>query len=106
MALVLTIKKGDDFYIGDDRFVVSEVLSDVAFKIQGLGKEYLITDEKAVEVAPGVMVSAGIHSMRAMAKVAINAPRRIPIYRGDVYRGMQAEPYPVKAGPVGRRIVA
>ena len=46
MALVLTIKKGDDFYIGDDRFVVSEVLSDVAFKIQGLGKEYLITDER------------------------------------------------------------
>lgn len=98
MPLVLSLKKGQDFFVGDERFVVEEVDNPSTFKLRHAQKwrignvlcnrsrTFDITDAHATEVLPDVFVSAGDNPPTAMARVVINAPPEIFILRGEKRR--------------------
>jgi hypothetical protein len=88
MPLVLSLKMGDDFYVGDRQFLVSEVSSETEFKIKDVstGKVHTITDERSTEILQDVQVSAGDKPTALLARVAIDAPREMLVLRGDKFR--------------------
>ena len=84
MPLTLGLREGDAFCVGDDRFTVSEVVGKFKFKLtRGDGKQFTVTERFAVEIADEVFVSAGSHPQNGIARVAIDAPRRLAIYREE-----------------------
>ena len=93
MALVLSLRKGDDFYVGDERFVVLAIHSPTAFSLmhERSKNTFQIGDAKAIEVYPSVFVSAGEKPEAMIARVAIDAPRSLLIVRGDKRRNPPAE---------------
>lgn len=90
MALILSLRPGQDFYVGDERVLVGEVLGNSRLKITlpRTGRQYEINDEEAVELRerPDVFLSVGDRASPGMAKISIDAPRSIPITRGHVWR--------------------
>lgn len=91
MALVLTLKEEQDFFVGNERFVVDAVNGENDFVLRNAqGKTFSISDRKSTEVLPGVMISAG--STAPTAHVAIEAPQEIKVLRGDKYRRPLSNP--------------
>lgn len=87
MPLTLTMAAGEDFYVGDDRFVIEEVFLTEGFTLKGPnGHVFTVDTKKAVDIAPDVRVSDGHRVLVGKARVVFNAPRAIPILRGDLYR--------------------
>jgi hypothetical protein len=98
MALVLTLKEGQDFFVEEVRFVVEEVLGPLRFRLSYMRevspgeinvtqpRSVEITDARATEVLPDVLVSAGWNAPSAKARVVIEAPAQILILRGDTKR--------------------
>jgi hypothetical protein len=98
MALVLTLKEGQEFFVGEVRFVVEEVLGPLRFRLSYMGevtpgavdvtqpRSVEITDVRAAEVLPNVLVSAGWNAPSARARVVIEAPAQILILRGNAKR--------------------
>lgn len=88
MALVLSLKEGQDFYVGDEQFVVDRVDGESQFTLIRTedGRRFAITDEASSEVAEDVFVSAGDRSPALLARVSIEAPPDILILRGDKRR--------------------
>ena len=82
MALVLRLRIGQDFFVGAERVVVSKLLGGCRFELQTNGRTYEIRDDEAVELLPEVMISSGGRVHARVARVAIDAPREIPIHRG------------------------
>jgi hypothetical protein len=102
MPLVLSLKEGQDFFVGDEQFFVDKIGHGNRFQLRGakttrLGNikiskpvSFPISDEHATEILPEVFVSAGHHPPTAMARVAIEAPQDILILRGDKKRNPPA----------------
>lgn len=92
MALVLSLKVEQDFYVGEERFVVTAIFSPTSFALahERSGRGFRITDAKASEVFPDVFVSAGEKPEAMIARVAIEAPRHLLIIRGDKRRNPPA----------------
>ena len=88
MALVLSLREGQDFYLDDDQVLVTWVDGLMHFQLMlaSSGQSFVITDAESVEVLPDVFVSAGDRPQRGIARVAIDAPREIRITRGDRWR--------------------
>lgn len=88
MALVLSLRRGQDFYVGDEQFVVTAIHSETSFSLLHVPSEktHRITETEAVEVCPDVFVSAGEKPEAMVARVAIRAPRERLIVRGDKRR--------------------
>lgn len=87
MPLVLSMKPGDDFFVGSERVVVEEVRGECEFTLRTAdGRAHEISDKRGTEVLPGVMVSAGNRAHAGLARVAIDAPQEVPIMRGQRYR--------------------
>ena len=88
MPLVLSLKEGQDFYVGDERFVVEDVYSEMHFRVRraGTGKIFEITDLGATEIMPDVFVSAGEKPQAPLARVNIEAPPSVLVLRGDKFR--------------------
>ena len=61
MPLVLSLRVGEDFYVGETRFEIDSIEHGNLFWIaeDGSDEAIAITDEQAVEIAPEVMASAG-----------------------------------------------
>lgn len=92
MSLVLSLRAGQDFYVGDTQVVVHEVLNEHHFKVRIGDKTLDVTDAESVEALPDVFMSAGDRPQHGLARVAIDAPQEILILRGDRYRdGAQME---------------
>lgn len=96
MALVLGIPMGADFYVGDTRMVVNKITSPANFEVLVEGKVmdhvYPIS-ETPTEVLRDVKLSAGLsHGIppAGMVKVAIDAPKKVRVLRGDLWREEQA----------------
>lgn len=99
MALVLSLALGEDFFIGNMRFEVCDIEAASRFRLHHkkdvtagnlkISEPVVtdITDAKSVEIMPDVFVSAG-RGARQMIQVAIEAPRDIPIIRGDRKRAL------------------
>lgn len=86
MALVIARAPGEAFFVGDMRFVVVEVVDHSeqlnSFWLENAqGERILISDRKSVEILPHVHVSAGDRQQPRLARIAIDAPRSIPITR-------------------------
>lgn len=92
MALILTMRKGECFYVEDSRVEVTSVEGDDHFVLRDdKGREYDITDDKMTEIMPNVLVSVGSRGTEGTARVAIEAPRTIMILREQNYlRGLNA----------------
>ena len=88
MALVLSLREGQDFYLDDAQVLVTRVDGLMHFQLMlaASGQSFVITDAESVEVLPDVFVSAGDRPQRGIARVAIDAPREIRITRGDRWR--------------------
>ena len=54
MAYVMTLKQGEDFYVNDVRFVLTEIVSSAAVKIQrdSDGKLFQMADGEVHQIAP------------------------------------------------------
>jgi sRNA-binding carbon storage regulator CsrA len=89
MALVLGLPKGEQVAVSDNGyFEVIEIRSETEFvvKVHTYGKKFpcvnkIITDKKATEIFPNVMISCGLKGKMEVARVAIEAPRSIKILR-------------------------
>jgi sRNA-binding carbon storage regulator CsrA len=98
--LVLSVKEGQDFFIGDERFVLDKILGIGRFRLSHkqqhklgsnvvvckAGTSFTITDEHATEILDEVFVSAGSPHTMGTARVAIEAPSEILVLRGDKKR--------------------
>jgi len=80
MPLVLSMKSGEEVKIGSEVFEVSSLQLD-RFVLTHDAEAWVITEDRAMEVRPEVMVSMGSGDGRPHAKVVINAPREIEIER-------------------------
>ena len=95
MALVFELYPDEgynDFYVEDVRVALESIRHEFNFKVKvykpNMHTIHEITDQRAEEILPGVRVSAGNGAdiNRHGVKVAIEAPRRIRVDRGTVYR--------------------
>ncbi len=87
MGLVLSLKRGQDFYVEDTRVVVESIRDDSTFVLRSHGGEsVVVTPDFAVELFPEVYVSASQREAPGVAKIVIEAPRRIGVILGDRYR--------------------
>ncbi len=97
MALVITRRPGQDFYVGKERFVVDAVSRDNEDGSRNFtlkderGNVIHVGEDEATEIMPDVFVSAGNgldidDCPQDTAAVAIEAPRSIPIVRGELLR--------------------
>jgi sRNA-binding carbon storage regulator CsrA len=87
MALILSMKAGEDFYVGDACVSVRRITSPTSFVLRRAsdGAVFTVDDKKAAEILPNVFVSAGHHAHEGTARVAIDAPRELRILRGVSY---------------------
>lgn len=87
MSLILTLRRGFDFYSGDDRIVVSKIHSSTQFDLRTELGVTTVTEHDWVEILPGVTVRAGIpaHQGTRIIKVQIEAPGK-RLLRGELYR--------------------
>jgi hypothetical protein len=90
MPLVLSLRQGDDFYVGKRRVEVWACTGRVKFQLKlDNGVVFNVSDEESIEILDDVFVSAGNRAGRpqhGIACVSIDAPREISIVRGDRYR--------------------
>lgn len=101
MALVLSIREGGDFYIGEFQYVVTKILSPSSFLLLDVedNYEFEITGERNQEIMRDVFVSAGVYDIMDMARVVIDAPRDILVLRGDKKRaGVPVAKFPHSEG--------
>ena len=88
MALILTLRKGHDFYVAGRRVVVSKIFSATNFTLKNdEGKVFNVSDTRWEEVLPGVRIQAGIprDQSTAFVRVSIEAPGK-KVLRGEAYR--------------------
>lgn len=89
MALILTLRKGHDFYVGGRRIVVGRIYSGVNFAVKNdEDKVFNVGEDEWTEVYPGVALQAAIprDQFSPAVRVAIEAPEEKKILRGEVYR--------------------
>ncbi len=80
MALVLSMKQGEQVEIGDQTYEVDD-LTQGSFLLRSGTDAWVCTQDRAMEVAEDVMISAGFDDDRPHARVVIEAPKDIPIKR-------------------------
>jgi hypothetical protein len=91
MALVLSLREQQDFYVGEERFIVQALLSDTKFVLRNdrTGQKHTISDDRSEELVPDVFVSAGFKPPLATARVVIDAPQEVLVLRGEKKRAVQ-----------------
>ena len=103
MGLVLELYPDEpynDFYVDDVRVVLHDIRHEFNFRLKvfqpALHTVHEVTDERAAEILPQVRVSAGTGAdiKRHGVKVVVEAPRRIQVDRGIVYRKKKAAAEP------------
>lgn len=96
MPLVLSLREGQDFYVGETQFVVDQVGGDVQFTLRHVAeaRTFEITDEHATEVMQDVFVSAGPRERPSLARVVIEAPPDVLVLRGDKKRNPPPHVHP------------
>jgi len=94
MALVLSLKEGHDFYVGETRYSIEGLQPTGCTLCQHGDHEdriFHVTCNETVEVAPQIFIRAGLATRKGEASLDISAPKDILILRGDKYR--QSTPY-------------
>lgn len=93
VALVVSLKAGQDFYVGEERFFVSKIHSQTSFSLlhEATNSIYLITESHATQIMQDVFVSAGKKPGSLVARVTVDAPRSLLIMLGDKRRNPAAK---------------
>jgi sRNA-binding carbon storage regulator CsrA len=95
MPLVLSLRVGQDFFVGNEQVTVTKITGYSKFdvRVTSSGRTYHVNDEEAVELheLSDVYLSAGDRPQAGLARVAIDAPREIPILRGDAARSPRVD---------------
>jgi hypothetical protein len=88
MPLIIGIELHEDFYVGDTRFELEDIILPNRMKVVRCGdkKVFHISDEEATEILPEVFLSSGKPLAAKRARCAIDAPTEIRIMRGANYR--------------------
>jgi len=88
MALGLTFREQDDFYVDDTRFVVMDILSPTACIVQreDTGARFHIVDSRSTEIYPEVRLSIGTDGQNTLARLSFEAPRSVIILTGRNYQ--------------------
>ena len=90
MPLVLSLRVGQDFFVGAEQVTVVKITGYSKFDVEVTSSKrvYHVSDQDAVELheLADVYLSAGDRPQAGLARVAIDAPREIPILRGDAAR--------------------
>lgn len=96
MPLVLSLRAGEDFYVGDRQFRLTNVISPNEFEIkdEANGSVYRIADTRATLVMDDVYLSAGEKQAVQAVRITIAAPPEMLVLRGSKYR----EGPPAKGG--------
>lgn len=105
MALTLTLREGHDFYAGDLRFIIADVITPMVFAVEDShGLCHSVNSESWVELASGVKVSSGIPRKQEgkVVRVLVEAPG-IKVLRGDLYREKMHDPIPTPT-PEGEKL--
>lgn len=98
MPLVLHFHKGEDFFVGDAQFVVSDIVSSRSTVVTSGDGSFEILQDKATEILPGCRVSLSDRSEGGTARLSFEAPRSMNIATGDKIRaGRQPDPAPATA---------
>lgn len=87
MPLVLSLRQGEDFFVGKERIVVEAIHSDTEFTLRrdATGAKHRVNDRRATEIMPDVLVSAGDLHPSSFARIAIQAPKDVLVLRGDKF---------------------
>lgn len=88
MALVLSLKENEVFYIEEVPYIIRGVTED-QFYVDDLitNTRHLIDGNKMVEIYPQVKVSAGFFTKYKTIKLVIEGPRHISINREEKRNG-------------------
>lgn len=86
MALVLSLKEGEDVFVDDDRVLLRAVASTDRFEVVSRLGTFSVSDQKMVEVLPDVFMSAGNRTHQGTVRLSIEAPPSKVILRGARYR--------------------
>ena len=88
MALVLTLKLNERFFVDGAPVTVKKIEKDRVVLQTYDGLMHDITDRKMTQILPNVKVSRGeLEESAVMARFVINAPREIKIFREDLLNG-------------------
>ena len=88
MAVVLTLRAGEDFFVDHDRFTLTRILDDTHVQLVREKDQAMFdvsTDEKA-EIDEDVLVQLGDRITTKAARIAIDAPRSKMLLTGVKYR--------------------
>lgn len=87
MALILSLRTGEDFYVDEHRVRVREVHSNRHFVLETQDDTHWeIVQDRMSEILPQVFVSSGLSKNLDVARVVVDAPREIQILRGVAKR--------------------
>lgn len=84
MGLVLTLREGDSFFVGEQRYVIEQVFDPTHFIVldPDTDTRHEVTDERLAEIGPEVLVCAS--QCRQQVNISIEAPREVPVRREKV----------------------
>lgn len=87
MGLILTLRRNDDFYVGDERFVVEDIDSNFNVTISDpKGVKKVINIDGLTPIRPRVAAMIGDTSSHGQVRVMFEGPRSILILTGVNYR--------------------
>lgn len=90
MALILNMKLGRSFYVGDLKYTMENVKSQRKFLLREhtpIERVFEVTDLGQSEGKDGVLFSAAESWRRDVGRVMIEAPRDVKILRDNLYEG-------------------
>jgi hypothetical protein len=84
MALVLTLKQGEDFYVDKDQYFLREIVSAGQVRVARVrdGAAFDVDDQKRTQVDAGVFLQIGDHMTSKACRLMIQAPRQMLIVTG------------------------
>ena len=87
MGLVLTLREGGDFYLGERRLILEKILDSrtcVVFDPER-DERFEVREDRMTEIAEDVMVCTAVPANTV--NITIDAPRDMQILRGELKRG-------------------
>ncbi len=81
MALALSIHIGDRIQIGEREFSVQAIQENGDYVLVSGEEAFHIVEERYTEVMPDVLITVGFYQGDGVAKLTIDAPRKIKIRR-------------------------
>jgi hypothetical protein len=86
VALILSLRFGDDFYVGTKRFCVVKMQGTNAFTLQDEKRAQFPIDKAFSDLLPKVRCAAGDSARPGEVRAVLDAPREIVILRGKKWR--------------------